>query len=239
MDIVYVLKNEPSDWQDNEIRYSLRSLERFGRNYDRVFLVGGKPDFLDYNKIIHLAHQDKYAVPDYNVFLKLLYLCSNSDVSENFILFNDDFYLLRYISLRNIPYYFKREEISTAYANNNTFNEMALRTREFLLKHKKPIFDFKPHYPIIYNKTKLQALVPLFAEGFKLSPLGLSLRDLYGNWHNVPNKVYKKENKLLNKRVPITRFIKRLDLFSGYNSARPDEKIFLQNAFIVKSKWEI
>jgi hypothetical protein len=239
MDIVYVLKNEPSDWQDNEIRYSLRSLERFGRNYDRVFLVGGKPDFLDYNKIIHLAHQDKYAVPDYNVFLKLIYACSNSDISENFVLFNDDFYLLRYISLRTIPYYYKREEISTIYGNKNTFNDTALLTREFLLKYNKPIFDFKPHYPIIYNKTKLQSLIPLFAEGFKISPLGLSLRDLYCNWHKVPNKIYKKENKMIGKNVIITRFIKRLDLFSGSNSARKDEKIFLKNKFVVKSKWEI
>lgn len=239
MDIVYVLENTPTDWADNEIRYSLRSVDVFGHRYNKMFIIGGKPNFINYNKVNHLSYEDNHEVAEYNVFKKLIYLVDNSNVSEDFILMNDDFYLLKPIDLSTIPYYYKRQEISTVYANQNTFNDMAMITREFLLKNNKPIYDFKPHYPIIYNKHKLKGLVPLFEESFKISPLGLSLRDLYGNWYDVPNKTYRKENKILSSNINFYKFIRKLDLFSGSNSATEIEKNFLVHNFSNKSKWEI
>ena len=44
MDIVYILGNG-SKFNNEEIRYSLRSLEKFV-NFDRVFIVGECPKFL-------------------------------------------------------------------------------------------------------------------------------------------------------------------------------------------------
>lgn len=235
MDIVYVLKND-NNYED--LRNSLRSLERYGENYDRVFIIGGRPDFLDYSKIIHFDFVDDYEVAEYNVFKKLVYISQNTDISEDFILFNDDFYLLKPINLNTIPYYFKRNEIATVYSSTNTFNDMAMITRDFLLKNNKRIYDFKVHYPIIYNKSKIQELVPLFQESFKISPLGLSIRDLYCNWHNVPNKVFKKDNKIMTN-TNFYEFIKGLDLFSGSNNPKEEEKQFLDYKFNIKSKWEI
>lgn len=234
MDLVYVLKND-NNYED--LRNSLRSLERYGENYDRVFIIGGRPDFLDYSKIIHFSHSDDYSLAC-NIFKKIIYLINNSDISEDFILFNDDFYLLKNIDLSKTPYYYKRDQISTTYQSNNTYNEMALKTREFLLKNNKRIYDFKVHYPIIYNKTKFKEIESLFEEYIKISPLGLSVRDLYGNWHNVPNKVFKKDNKIM-PNTNFYEFIKDLDLFSGSNNPKEEEKQFLDYKFNTKSKWEI
>jgi len=235
MDLVYVLKND-NNYED--LRNSLRSLDRYGNGFNRIFIIGGKPDFLDYSKVIHFDYPDNYEVAEYNVFEKLVYISNNADISDNFILFNDDFYLLKPMNLNTIPYYYKRKEIATVYANKNTYNDMSMITREFLLKHNKSIYDFKPHYPIIYNKEKIKELVPLFEESFKISPLGLSVRDLYGNWHNVLNKVFKKDNKIM-PNTNFYDFIKDLDLFSGGNNPQEDEQWFLYNNYDIKSKWEI
>lgn len=236
MDMVYVLKNDDIG---NDLRYSLRSLEQYGSGYDRIFIIGGNPIYIDHNKVIHLKHCDDHTVAEYNVFKKLVYISNNSDVSEDFVLFNDDFYLLKPIDLSVIPYYYKRKEISTVYAYKNTFNDMAMITREFLLKNNKSIYDFKVHSPIIYNKDKLKELVPLFKESFKISPLGLSLRDLYGNWYDVPNKEFKKDNKILSPKTPILKFIEGLDLVSGSNNPTQKEIDFLYYKYPNKSKWEI
>lgn len=239
MDLVYVLKNTPTEWADNEIRYSLRSLDKYGSGYDRIFIIGGKPSFLDYDKIIHLEHVDNYHVVEYNVFRKLVYLSENTDITDNFILFNDDFYLLQEMDLSKMPYYYKRERIAVKYKCSNTFNDMAVLTRQFLLKYKKTIYDFKPHYPIIYNKQKLKELEQLYKLAFKTSPLGLSLRDLYGNWHNVPHKIFKNENKMMGRNVDVNEFVKNLDLFSSGNVITESEMNFLINKYPNKSKWEL
>ena len=39
MDVVYIL-GKGSVWKDNEIRYSLRSIEKHLTGFDRVFIVG-------------------------------------------------------------------------------------------------------------------------------------------------------------------------------------------------------
>ncbi len=228
MDIVYVLKSE--NFTDNELKYSLRSLEKYGFNYNRIFLIGGKPSSLNYDKISYLYFPDISNVCEFSVYMKIVFLCCKSDVSENFILFNDDYYLLKPINLSCIPYYYKRQEISLIYRHQNTFNEMAILTRKFLLKHNKNIFDFKPHYPIIYNKLKILELTSLYKQSFKISPLGLSLRDLYCNWFNVENKVYKDDNKIINSDNFNFNSID-VDLISGSNNPSDKENMFLNNKF--------
>ena len=45
MDILYVI-GKGSEWNNNELRFSLRSIAKYGKNIDRVFIVGYKPDFV-------------------------------------------------------------------------------------------------------------------------------------------------------------------------------------------------
>ena len=53
MDILYVV-GTGSKWDNNELRYSLRSIDKYGINIDRVFIVGTKPDFCDGKSISKL-----------------------------------------------------------------------------------------------------------------------------------------------------------------------------------------
>ena len=45
IDVFYVL-GSGSKWQNNEIRYSLRTLEKYGHNVGQVYIVGQRPSFI-------------------------------------------------------------------------------------------------------------------------------------------------------------------------------------------------
>ena len=49
IDVVYIL-GDGSKWGNNEIKYSLRSLEKYGKNIRDVYICGNKPYFVN-NKI--------------------------------------------------------------------------------------------------------------------------------------------------------------------------------------------
>ena len=58
MDILYVV-GRGSTWNNNELKYSLRSIAKNGINVDRVFIVGYIPDFINREEVICLPFEDK------------------------------------------------------------------------------------------------------------------------------------------------------------------------------------
>ena len=88
MDIVYVLK---PDFQNEELRYSLRSLENFP--HDKVWFVGGQPNELTPDGRLNIRQwgDTKWE----RVKNMLARVCVADDISEDFWLFNDDFFILK------------------------------------------------------------------------------------------------------------------------------------------------
>lgn len=84
------LVNGKSNWQNNEIRYSLRSVEKF---HPEAFIsvVGVCPNFYTGHFVSHI---DKSSNPYVNQWRKLLACCLNSEISDPFIYMDDDFFLL-------------------------------------------------------------------------------------------------------------------------------------------------
>ena len=58
MDILYCL-GEGSKWNNNELRYSLRSLEKFGKNVGNIYVVGYDPGILS-DKVTFIDCPNKY-----------------------------------------------------------------------------------------------------------------------------------------------------------------------------------
>jgi|APTNR8051073442_1049403.scaffolds.fasta_scaffold00075_22 hypothetical protein len=87
MDLLYVL-GPGSVWQDNELRYSLRSVEQY-LPHDRVVIAGHLPPWL-----VNVVHVD---IPSYsadgiaNTWNKVLMCAVRGEVSGDFLLMNDDF----------------------------------------------------------------------------------------------------------------------------------------------------
>ena len=56
IDVVYVL-GKGTKWNDNEIRFSLRSLAKNVTGIRNVYIVGERPDFL--KRVIHISYPDE------------------------------------------------------------------------------------------------------------------------------------------------------------------------------------
>ena len=92
IDVVYPL-GTGSRWNDNELRYSLRSLEKNFPDLGRVWIVGHRPAWL--TGVVHVAMDDVHRHnKDANLIDKILAAC-RAGVSERFVRMSDDQVFLR------------------------------------------------------------------------------------------------------------------------------------------------
>ena len=150
IDIVYTL-GIGSKWNNNEIKYSLRSIEKYLKNYRNIWIVGECPEFL--TNVYHLPYPDKFLIPDQNIADKIKHACKCPYISNDFLFFNDDHYLLQTFDAPNFPYYWdvpleekvkKLGHVGYGARVSNTYNH--------LKAHDLPTKNFDVHTPIVYNK---------------------------------------------------------------------------------------
>lgn len=145
MDIVYILKE--TDDNNVELLYSLRSLKNI--KHWKVFIVWFKPDWI--KNIIHIPADDPYKVKSLNALHKIKIACNNKRISEEFVLMNDDFYILKPTEIK----YFNRWTIESHIKyRDKKFQSMSKYCQN--LEKTFALFpkwlDFSLHCPIIYNK---------------------------------------------------------------------------------------
>lgn len=156
MDVVYIL-GTGSEANDIEIRYSLRSLEKNMLDLGKVFIVGVCPSFL--KNIIHIPILDSYPKKWQNAYLKISTACFDARVSDDFLLMNDDFFILEPFEGALFPFY------SLKKADGGPDGP----------------HSFHIHCPIRYNKEMFLKM-PLSTE----SSGAHSLRTFYSNFYRCP-----------------------------------------------------
>ena len=168
-DIVYILKN--GIWPD-ELRYSLRSLKNFP--HGKVIFAGGvpeglKPDIQIYYQQTGFSKYSK-ARSTYNAIL------ANNQISENFWLFNDDFFVMQPVSEYGTPYdetlFEKIIRIEDKYRTQTNYTLRLRNAARWLRDHGYDVKNYELHLPMLMNKTKLRSLP---------ADNSLPLRSIYGN----------------------------------------------------------
>lgn len=176
MDILYIL-GRGSKHDDMELRLSLRCLEKNARGVDRVFIVGNCPDWVQ--NVTHIPAEDTWTAEN-NAFQKILKACQ-SDISKEFLLMNDDFFILKPSALPISEYgYFVRGFLK--YKKEDTpYNRSINKTLDVLAHFgiADPL-NFDVHCPIIIQKNKF-LLLNCVAEHFKKEDTGVLCRSLYAN----------------------------------------------------------
>lgn len=238
MDILYILGNG-SRWNNNEIKYSLRSLEKHGQNYDRVFITGEKPHFINDN-IIYNYCPDSH-IPTITHFNKVLHTFKNTDISDNILLMYDDIFFKKSVDIEKYPYYYKRE-IPANYKVNNFYTNALTFTRNLLLKLGKPIKDFDIHTPIIYNRQKFYEMEKIVKQNFNFNnpkSVGVAVRSLYCNFHNIEGEL-KADLKISENltELKIEQTLKNESVFSIANAIYNNMMKYLAKTYPQKSKWE-
>lgn len=151
-----------------ELRLSLRALEANGKNIDRVFVVGNKPEFLN-NNVNYIWVDDKYQWWR-NAFEKTK-AAINGGISEDFLLLNDDFFMLEEFDAEKYPYYY-RDNLPEV--GDRPYTKVLANTRKILEREGKGIKHFGVHCPMRINAKQYLEL-----EKYKNEPF--SARCLYGN----------------------------------------------------------
>lgn len=241
IDIVYVL-GSGSAWMNNELRFSLRSVEKNLNGFRNIYVVGEDPGFL--NGVKFIPHPDEIGPQnaDGNIIRKVLRVCQEKSLSDNFLFINDDHLVIKPVSVADI-HPFHKGDMTTyhqSYWRLNIWRSRLKRTCEVLTESGYPAYHFDCHTPIIFNKR----IFPKTMEQFPYHEgIGLTMKSLYGNVNLVDHAVeLSTQKRTIFKRYTHEQITDRLSecfLMSfnddGLNRAL---KVWLYEEFAALSRYE-
>lgn len=234
IDLVYILGGG-SRWNNNEIRYSLRSVENYFLNAGRVFIIGECPEWA--TNIIHIKVPDKDSNKLLNARAKYLVAAKDKRISDNFALMNDDFFFLK--PTKKIDNYSRGtlDQMMKLHPTKNGYYYRSLwDTRKRLDTMGIPnAIDFEIHAPMIFNKEKLLTTISMIE-----TDKAFSIRSCYGNLMNLKPKLttdFKAAN-ILEFAIQMKR--KGANFLSINDALVADENFrhWITNMYPKKSKYE-
>lgn len=185
LDVVIPLK-ESND--NEELRYVLRSIAA-NLPHRKIFLAGFKPDWV---KNVELISVD---VPEGLKYSKSLAntkaACSDPRVSDDFILFNDDFFVMKPTDEINPVHRGFLRHFHAHYAVKNhryrNYRDGIGRMRDILqilgIEDRNQL-SYELHLPMVFNKAKrLEAYA--IQDRWPAGDLALHTNTLYGNYFKV------------------------------------------------------
>lgn len=179
IDVVYVL-GKGSNWRNNEIRFSLRALEKNLQGVRKVYIVGEDPGFL--KNVTIIPHPDEIGPnnADGNIIRKVLRACQEAGISSNFLFINDDHMIMKPVMASEIPPYRKMDltKCPESYFQDNSWRGRLWRTRNVLVKMGYPAYHYDCHVPIVFNKKLFPEVVGRFDYH---KDIGYTMKSLYGN----------------------------------------------------------
>jgi len=169
MDLVWICRNG----ENEELRYSIRSATQ-NLEHRNVWVVGGKPEWYRGKSIgVKQYSGKKYD----NAKQNLQAIIENQNISNEFILMNDDFFTLKKTKLK--PYFSgtlqERLDRNIRLSPNAAYTARIQKTIEMLqsLGFADPL-DYSIHVPMVVDKTGLSKALDF--------PL---VRSAYGNLRQV------------------------------------------------------
>jgi uncharacterized HAD superfamily protein/hypoxanthine phosphoribosyltransferase len=239
VDVVYPL-GTGSKWQDNELRYSLRSLEKFFPNLGRVFIVGHKPAWL--TGVIHIPFADSFRKnKDANLISKVLAACEHpAGLTAKFLRLSDDQLFLKMVRFEEMA----PLHLGNLVGRNEKFwsggwKRKLRTTRDHLQANGFGAIHFDAHAPAPYDR---ESFVRVMAEHpWRETPM--TIGTLYFNAARIPGRKNKGQKATLEHSLNDTEAIRaRLAdaSFFGYSDAglTPALKSFLAESFPEPSKFE-
>lgn len=188
MDVVYVYKHRGTD----ELLYSIKLVKKY-LPHDKIFVVGDLPHYLKNEDIIFVSSSNigsKYN----NTTKHLLKVCKDPRLSENFILMNDDFFIIKPITNPEEEFNLNRGTIASVYnrylkkyGEPTSYSRGMYNTMKFIQDNcniKDPL-SFELHVPMVMNKHNVLKMYEL--PGVKDIKI-LHKRSLYGNLYITNSK---------------------------------------------------
>ena len=177
MDILYVLGNG-SKWSNNELRYSLRSVERFCKNVGRIYVCGSDPGFLS-NEVRFVPCEDTKKAKHKNIIAKIEKVIKETCISDEFLLSSDDHFFIDYVDLDKYPYY-SCGELPKNVLSTNGYDKSLFDTRVVLTALGLPCKATNPHLDTHIRKD-LFAKTEDIRKASELTSNGYEINCILGN----------------------------------------------------------
>ncbi len=232
--VIPYIKNKNSD---AELRYCLRGIEMYLRRYRNIYIVGDLPDFV--RNVIHVPFEDNLTKTK-NILNKLLYMAHNDTLKRNFIMFNDDHFLLKIIDARKVPFYF--DDFAKASIKNRHLGD---KYRQIVLDTEKVLFEnanvncifYDVHTPIVINRQHLIGIYNSYKKEWEESEYGFLVKSFYTN---ILLTNFPETDRLsisyrdLNFKIPLTKEeikarLKDRFMFSIYDTAINKDMVEILN----------
>lgn len=174
MDVVYLIKVDPEN-NSEELRYSLRSLSNLP--HGRVYIVGEKPDWV--TQVTHIPVPQIQTKAE-NVAKNMRAAIEHSDISQDFILMNDDFFIMNSLSRLPDLNFGTMENVialyNKRYPQGSEYIDSMKRLFQLLVERgcQCPI-SYELHTPMVFDKQKL---LQMYAQAHGRM---FQIRTYYGN----------------------------------------------------------
>lgn len=176
-DIVYILRSGKNE----ELCYSLRSIEK---NYphERVVFYGGKPDDIEPDLFVPYTQPGDTKWEKVRNTIEII--CKNDNLTEDFILFNDDFFIMKPVETPTNYYDGTLDEriktIEGALFGRHSEYSDRLRHLAETLRNAGIVnpLNYAHHTPMIINRKKMLETL----EKYPNEPM---FRALYGNINQI------------------------------------------------------
>lgn len=169
MDALYIIRK--SKW-DQELRFSLRSLDKHVSGIDRVIIFGYLPPYVALSpSVIHVPWTGNTDPSGENeILIQKVADAINMDIlSETFLYMADDFILLADQKAEEItPYLLENMDLTyRGLGDGNNWHKMLWKTYDWCKSKGGTGFNFESHTPKVFNKKAFQQLLIDFAPAWE------------------------------------------------------------------------
>jgi hypothetical protein len=171
-----------SRWQDNELRYCFRSIEKYLSGWDKIVIVGKLPTWVRDDRVIFIPVEDKITArhKERNIYIKILAGIASGHLGESFLFMNDDHFLLQPFAADKFPYHHKGPMLPKT--GSNPYRKSISNTLQLLGQTN----DFDTHCPIVYNS---ESFIKAF-NGLTFPYYGYCIKTVYCKRNGIEGSFY-------------------------------------------------
>jgi len=129
-----------SPWQNNELRYSLRSLAKHCPDIESIYLVGECPEFAEVEHIYLPDCHDRVT----NIWRKMETIAQIA--KEPFLFMADDIF---FTAPEKLPMFYDGDITKKIEGATGQYKDMMIGTKMLLEYHNMPTTNYALHYPLI------------------------------------------------------------------------------------------
>jgi hypothetical protein len=230
IDIVYFVREGE---ENEELRYSLRSLKNLPHR--KVHIVGYKPSWV--KNVNHVDVTQDRGGKNLNTTYNMEMAAYEYNISEDFILMNDDFFIMKPLS--ELPRLHRGlvTELEKYYEQFDSQYYIGMRdTRKYMeqLGFENP-YSYELHIPMMFNKNNVMDMLTKYYQD-QPSVAVLHKRSLYGNMFDYGGE----ETKDVKVYTLNGQFDKNSTFLSTQDNIWQDSEVgvFIRNKFPEKCEYE-